>query len=67
MPLAIPPVLLLALGAVGTVAVTRWLVRESRRVNAKLHPRTPGGDAERQEPPISRLRRDPVTGGYRPE
>ena len=60
-----PPVLLWALGAVGAAIVTKWLVKEARRVNAELDAvkaRTTG------EPPRdgTNLKRDPQTGVFRP-
>jgi hypothetical protein len=60
-----PPLLLVAAGAIGVVAAARWLRRESRRINAELHPES--GSAERAQRPDGRLVRDPVTGHYRPE
>jgi hypothetical protein len=60
-----PPLVLIAAGAVGVVAVARWLRRESRRINAELHPEP--GYAERAQRPEGRLVRDPVTGHYQPE
>jgi len=60
-----PPLLILAAGAIGTAALVKLLARESRRVNAEL-------DAERREEKAARetgranLARDPATGVYRP-
>jgi hypothetical protein len=67
MPFAVPPALALALGAIGAFAAARWLVKESRRINAKLHPEEADFSAQAREPKPTKLRRDPVTGGYRPE
>ena len=58
-----PPLILWALGAVGAAFAGRWLYKESRRVNAELHP---------EQPPVSeiemgKLERDPKTGVYRPK
>jgi hypothetical protein len=66
--MAMPPVILWALGAVGGFAVVRWLAREGRRINEELErARTAhvaeGAAGER----IPTLRRDPVTGTYRPD
>ena len=62
-PLFIPPVIAGALGALGAVALARVIAREWRRVNAELHPaHKPAAGGE-----ITRLRRDPETGVYRPE
>ena len=57
-----PPLVLVAAGAIGAVAAARWLRREYRRVNAELHP-----EGEKAEPRGGRLVRDPMTGDYRPE
>ncbi|MCS0495040.1 hypothetical protein [Ancylobacter mangrovi] len=60
-----PPVIVLALGAMGAAALVKLLARESRRVNAEL-------DATRREEEALRdgarpsLRRDPASGEYRP-
>ncbi|HVX91671.1 MAG TPA: hypothetical protein VG985_00470 [Xanthobacteraceae bacterium] len=68
MTFPIPPVMIWTLGAVGAIALARVLTREWRRVNAELRPcratqSTEGPDRAR----LPRLRRDPVTGIYRPE
>ena len=57
-----PPLIVLALGAVGVVLLARVLIREARRVNAELHPRADSGQ-DRAIP----LERDPATGVYRPK
>ena len=65
-PLAVPPFLVLT--AIGAAVVARWVLREVRRVNDEL-------DAlkrARAPEPIDRsrlktLRRDPVSGQYRPQ
>ena len=58
-----PPLIIWALGAIGAAIAGRWLYKESRRVNAELHPepRTPV-----DETPMRKLERDPQTGVYRP-
>jgi hypothetical protein len=58
-----PPLILVAAGAVGAVAAIRWLRKESRRINAELHP----DDVVEEPGPRRKLVRDPVTGHYRPE
>ncbi len=58
-----PPVILFALGVIGAAAAARWLYRESRRINAELHPAEPAPVTEHE--PV-RLERDPETGVYRP-
>jgi len=63
-PIAIPP--LVALATLSAIIVGRWAAREFRRVNEELN----GLKAARE--PVDRtrlktLRRDPVTGEYRPQ
>ncbi len=60
-----PPVFVLALGALGAAALVKRLAGEARRVNAEL-------DAQRaseaaRETARATLRRDPATGDYRPQ
>jgi hypothetical protein len=64
-----PPVILWALCAVGAAFAGRFLVKESRRVNAELYPDVPQPDAsQREERATARtLERDPRTGVYRPK
>jgi hypothetical protein len=62
-----PPVVLWVLGAVGAFAAAKWIAREARRINAELHPEpdTLSGMPERER--AIPLRRDPLTGIYRPD
>ena len=60
-----PPVILWALGAIGATVIGRWLVKESRRINAELHPDEPAPVDERGS--AHKLERDPQTGVYRPK
>ena len=63
-PIAIPPLVIWALGAVGAAALARAVKHEWRRVNAELHPfKTPRSHTDRDYIPT--LRRDPRTGVYR--
>ncbi len=64
--MVVPPVVTIAVGIVGAAIVARLVVREWRRINAELaRVRTaPVATAPREA--IPRLRRDPVTGIYRP-
>jgi hypothetical protein len=63
-PLVISPLVRLALGAVGTGVVLRWVVKEVRRINEELDRVKAGSDpAVRQGLPT--LRRDPRTGEWR--
>jgi hypothetical protein len=64
-PLVIPPLVKLALGALGAAAVVHWLVREARRVTAELdRVRVRATDPFRREL-LPTLRRDPATGEWR--
>ena len=64
-PLAVPPVLVLT--AIGAAVIARWALREFRRVNDELdalkRARAPES-VDRSRLPT--LRRDPVSGEYRP-
>lgn len=60
-----PPVIVLALGAVGAAALVKLLARESRRVNAELDAVRQGEDSAPTGERMT-LRRDPATGEYRP-
>jgi len=55
-----PPLILWAAGIIGAAVLGRVLYRESRRVNARLHP------DERADEQVGTLERDPKTGVYRP-
>ena len=59
-----PPLIVLALGAVGAAALVKRLASESRRVNAELDAQRAA--EARKEAGRSTLRRDPATGEYRP-
>jgi hypothetical protein len=63
-PLVISPLVRLALGAVGTGVVLRWVVKEVRRVNAELDRVKAGSDPAVREA-FPTLRRDPRTGEWR--
>ena len=57
-----PPLILWALGAAGAAVAGRWLYKESRRINAELHPEHAPADEQ-----VRKLERDPRTGVYRPK
>jgi hypothetical protein len=62
------PVLVLTLGMVGAAALVRWCVREVHRVNAELdqvRAQAPAEAVDRDALP--KLKRDPVSGEYRPD
>nr|WP_029005992.1 hypothetical protein [Azorhizobium doebereinerae] len=58
-----PPFLLVALGAIGAAALTKFIATENRRVNDILNKDRP---PEGGEPEPTQLERDPATGAYRP-
>jgi len=60
-----PPLILWALGVAGAAMTGRWLYKESRRVNAELHPEERKPVDERES--ARKLERDPDTGIYRPK
>jgi len=65
-PIAIPPLVIWALGAVGAAALARFVKNEWRRVNAELHPREKATSSDRfDRDRLPTLKRDPVTGVYR--
>jgi hypothetical protein len=61
-----PPLIFWALGLLGAAALMRLLARESRRINAELHPQQ-SRDAQGRHEKIETLEVDPVTGIYRPK
>jgi hypothetical protein len=68
--LPLPPVIAWTLAAIGAVAVSKVLAREWRRVNAELDAQERA--SERASQAVARdelptLRRDPVSGVYRPQ
>jgi len=65
-PIAIPPLVVWALGVVGAAALARFVRNEWQRVNAELHPREKAASTDRVDRDgLPTLRRDPVTGIYR--
>jgi len=63
-----PPLIVVALGALGGTVLVRWALREARRINHELEEARfakvrEGARDER----IHTLRRDPATGVYRPD
>ncbi|MFG1347647.1 hypothetical protein V5F59_22365 [Xanthobacter autotrophicus DSM 431] len=59
-----PPLIVVALGALGAVALAKVIAAETRRVNEALARHR---SAERGELKTVPLERDPVTGDYRPK
>lgn len=63
-----PPLFAWAIGAAGGVAFVRFAMRELRRINRELDAAREAQTAEAlRTERVPRLRRDPVTGTYRPE
>ena len=61
-----PPFLVVAIGAIGAVALMKLLARESRRVNAELDETRRDAGKVNQDAGHPTLKRDPATGEYRP-
>ena len=60
-----PPLVAVA-GALGSAAVFRWAYRTVKRVNQELDAARQARMAETTAPEAKTLRRDPVSGAYRP-
>lgn len=62
-----PPFLAVLGGAVGAFAIVRWAMKTARRVNDELEAARQAHLSETAaREKIPTLRRDPVTGAYRP-
>ncbi|MET3353197.1 UNVERIFIED_ORG: hypothetical protein ABID33_001093 [Xanthobacter viscosus] len=59
-----PPFVIVALGALGAVALVKVISAETRRINAALDRHRAADAGEVKAVP---LERDPVTGDYRPK
>jgi hypothetical protein len=64
--LPLPPVISATLAAIGVVVLSRVLAREWQRVNAELDARERTAAVVRSKD-LPTLRRDPLTGEYRPQ
>ena len=65
-PFVIPPLVKLALAALGAAAVGHWAAREMRRINDELDRlRTADSVDSAARPTFPTLRRDPRTGVWR--
>jgi hypothetical protein len=60
-----PPLIVWGAGLLGGAALLRWAVKEVERINRELENARMAEAMQTQ--PIRKLRRDPVTGAYRPE
>jgi xanthosine utilization system XapX-like protein len=66
--LPIPPVIAWAVGAIGAVVMSKLVAREWRRINNELDSQERAARSARAaKMRVGTLRRDPVTGVYRPE
>ena len=61
-----PAFLVWALGAAGAVVLLKLVNREWQRVNADLDRAKPARVSDPERAGLPTLRRDPVTGEYRP-
>jgi len=63
-----PPLVVVALGAFGGAVLVRWALREARRINHELQEaRFAKVHETASDERVQTLRRDPVTGVYRPD
>jgi hypothetical protein len=64
-----PPLVVVALGALGGTMLVRWALREAQRINHELEEARLATVREdkRDERRMQTLRRDPATGVYRPD
>jgi plasmid stabilization system protein ParE len=62
-----PPLIVAVAAALGGTALVRRALREARRLQDEIERLRQPHYGEPQLVPIRRLRRDPVTGAYRPE
>jgi hypothetical protein len=64
--LGMPPLIVWALGAVGTFVVAKWVAREAKRVSAAVRANERAA-MDRGKEEVRPLEQDPVTGIYRPK
>ena len=63
-----PPLIAWGVGLVGGAALVRWAIKEAKRINRELEDARLARMGETmQAEPVRNLRRDPITGAYRPE
>ncbi|MEX0751673.1 MAG: hypothetical protein WD073_01955 [Xanthobacteraceae bacterium] len=63
----IPPLVKWTLGALGAAAIVHWVVKEVRRVNDELDRAKAAKVRISKRESLPTLRRDPLTGEYRPQ
>ena len=64
---SLPPIIAWTLGAIGAVVVMKLISREWQRINAELDEAHPVRVTDPERARLPTLRRDPVTGEYRPQ
>ena len=64
-PLAIPPLVKLALGALGAGAVAHWLITGVRHINDRIDRLKSAASVEPARQTLPTLRRDPQTDEWR--
>jgi hypothetical protein len=64
---SLPPIIAWTLGAIGAVVVMKLISREWQRVNNELDEAKPVRVTDPERARLPTLRRDPVTGEYRPQ
>jgi len=63
-----PPLIVVAFGALGGAVLVRWALREAQRINRELEEaRLAKVRKNARDESIRTLHRDPVTGVYRPD
>lgn len=63
---ALPPFVAWTLGAIGAFVVLKMISREWQRINGELDQARPVRVTDPERARLPTLRRDPVTGEYRP-
>lgn len=64
---SLPPIIAWTLGAIGAIVVMKLISREWQRVNNELDQAKPVRVTDPERARLPTLRRDPVTGEYRPQ
>jgi thioredoxin-like negative regulator of GroEL len=62
-----PPLFVWAMGALGAAAAAKVAVKEWRRVNAELDQAKEAADTRTEAEPVTKLKRDPESGVFRPQ
>jgi hypothetical protein len=62
-----PPLFVWAMGALGAAAAAKVAVKEWRRVNAELDKVKDVTETREEAEPVTKLKRDPESGVFRPQ